>query len=523
MVYQAPYLLPPGQPPIPEGEFLLPVCTTKDRLLELLSSLNADRNLSGNKGENYDFVVDVWRALAYIDDPCKADCVGCREDKCYEYAPSASSILWEPADPYRAPTDIPPAYILPPWYVVSSPSAVGGALGDVLTDLARLPVLPVLPPYDRFPRIRWKVNGAVRVQIYFVAIIAGSLAQIQIDGELLTLQYLDLNRDTISSPPETTEEIIFEHEFTTDGEHFIDVTIIPVIDDSALPIRFGGGIRKFVICGAKSLDYCPDCPKCPDCDPCPDCEDCDDFIEDEIGIDVEEIEVILDCYKHSIGDIKMSAIPQDNASWLPCDGSIYSKLAYPELSAALEGMTFSDETTFATPDLSMRSPMGAGYAEDFGALAPLSTGGEFKHTLDASEMPSHDHTFGAHTHTVGAHNHLMTPHTHTTNAHRHTAPDVVITTRENSTGGANTRLMNAGASGNNANVTISPGLTDVETVVVNSSDGGISTGASTPFETGSASGSSSTEGGDTPHNVTHPVMGVIFYIFAGCALADGEC
>lgn len=537
-VYQAPYLLPPGQPPIPEGEFLLPVCTTKERLLELLTALNADRNLSGNKGENYDFVVDIWRALAFVDDPCKADCVGCGEDKCYEYLPYATSILWEPSDPYRNPTDIPPAYILPPWYVVTSPNAVGGAIGDVLTDLARIPVLPVLPPYDRFPRFRWTVNGAVRVQIYFVAVLAGSMAQIQVDGELLTLQYLDLNRDVISSPPETTEQIVWEHTFATPGEHFIDATIIPVIDDSALPIRFGGGVRKFVVCGAQSLDYCPDCPPCDDCPDCEECEDCEDVIEDEIGLELEEVEVILDCYKHSVGDIKMSAVAQVDLSWLPCDGSTYSKSAYPELAGALVGLTWADETMFATPDLTLKSPMGVGASEDL-TLAPLGEDGALFHTLTEGELPPHSHSFGSHTHEVGAHNHPggnhahgLVPHNHTTNAHRHTTPDITILTREGSAGGSNSRLMNAGAAGTNANVVIAGGLTDLDTVVVNSTPEGqvtgqptasYNTGDSTAFNTGAASGTSGSVGAGEGHSSLHPVVGVLFYIFAGCAALEGEC
>lgn len=525
MVYQAPYLLPPGQPPIPEGEFLLPVCTTKERLLELLTALNAERNLSGNKGENYDFVVDIWRALAFIDDPCKADCVGCGEDKCYEYAPSATSVLWEPADPYRNPTDIPPAYILPPWYVVTGANAVGGAMGDVLTDLARIPILPVLPPYDRFPRLRWTVNGAVRVQIYFVAVLAGSMAQIQVDGELLSLQYLDLNRDVISSPPETTEELIWEHVFATPGEHFVDVTIVPIIDDSSLPIRFGGGVRKFIICGAQSLDYCPDCPPATECPDCEDCEDCEDVIEDEIGLELEEVEMLLDCYKHAVGDIKMSAVTQVNLSWLPCDGTTYLKASFPELAAVLQGVTWSDATMFATPDFSLKSPMGVGASENL-TLAPLAEDGSLTHVLTTAELATHSHTGDAHTHLITDHQHTVLNHTHTDLDHDHALLNTTIPARSNSSPGSGARLMRSDGSGSISDLSVvtADGETELNDITINNATG-VQTGfmIGSPLQTGSATGGSGNAGDGQPHDILHPVIGVIFYIFAGCALAEGEC
>ena len=40
------------------------------------------------------------------------------------------------------------------------------------------------------------------------------------------------------------------------------------------------------------------------------------------------------------------------------------------------------------------------------------TGGEYKHKLSVSEMPSHTHTQNAHNHTVGAHSHGLNSHTH---------------------------------------------------------------------------------------------------------------
>lgn len=497
--------------------------------------------------------IEAWASKAESELMKDSDCVECDDDDCIVYPLNASRIEWLPSDPFVEPNRVPPEYLLPPWYIADAFDVVGASPGDVTTDLAHIPVGGALPPYDRFPRFRLKVQGAVRVQIYLVTVLLGGLAQIQVDGDLGLLSYIDLNADTISLPPEASGgEVIWEHEFNVDGEHFIDLTMIPWIDESSTPIRFGGAVRKIVICGDQSLELCPDCPDPEPCPECEDCEDCEDYIEDEFCLDEDEIHMLLDCYKHSVGDIKMSAIPTMSGGWLPCDGSMHSKLEYPELAAALAGLTDSTETEFATPDFSLRSPMGTGFSEDFLALQPLMAAGALKHQLTAAEMPEHDHDMGSHTHTVPAHSHNIGSHMHevgghthpspahthnlSVSSHTHGLPNVTVGARSNSAAGSGQRLMRSNATGTQDDIDIAQPNSAAQSLSISSDS--VSVQANTPFNTSAASGStdnsavlttsaasgtSGSAGGDESHANVHPVLGVLFYIFAGCAISSEDC
>jgi len=72
---------------------------------------------------------------------------------------------------------------------------------------------------------------------------------------------------------------------------------------------------------------------------------------------------------------------------LPCDGSEYLRVDFPELFAVLDTPFIVDADHFIVPDLRGKTIIGAG-----GVYNNADTGGEEAHTLDASEIPSHSHT-----------------------------------------------------------------------------------------------------------------------------------
>ena len=73
---------------------------------------------------------------------------------------------------------------------------------------------------------------------------------------------------------------------------------------------------------------------------------------------------------------------------LACDGSIYNRVNYPKLYAALPASLILDADTFQTPvvqDVFMLAT-GTSYAQN-------DTGGSVDHTLTTDELPAHQHTY----------------------------------------------------------------------------------------------------------------------------------
>jgi len=75
------YALTTPQTLAPEGTFLVPLCTTRERLHRMLSALKTYELLSDDR--DTDNIIDMLEALAYLDDPTTAPCYpasNCDED-----------------------------------------------------------------------------------------------------------------------------------------------------------------------------------------------------------------------------------------------------------------------------------------------------------------------------------------------------------------------------------------------------------------------------------------------------------
>ena len=102
------------------------------------------------------------------------------------------------------------------------------------------------------------------------------------------------------------------------------------------------------------------------------------------------------------GTIIQSAAINLPGGWFDCNGASYNATVYLDLYAAI-GTTYGGASgVFNVPDMRGRVGVGFGSAYTLGQSA-----GEERHTITASEMPSHTHTGttasdGAHTHSSNA-------------------------------------------------------------------------------------------------------------------------
>ena len=96
-------------------------------------------------------------------------------------------------------------------------------------------------------------------------------------------------------------------------------------------------------------------------------------------------------------------------NWLLCDGSVVLKADWPSLYAAIGNQYATGgetELQFRLPNLKGRVAVGRDASQaEFDTLG--ETGGAKTHTLSASEMPSHTHTFSGTSSTDGAHTHTV--------------------------------------------------------------------------------------------------------------------
>lgn len=97
-----------------------------------------------------------------------------------------------------------------------------------------------------------------------------------------------------------------------------------------------------------------------------------------------------------IGEIRLFAGTYAPRGWLFCDGSPVSIATYDTLYALI-GTTYGGDgvTTFALPDLRSRVPVSQGQAPGRSTYDMGQVGGVEQVTLDASQIPAHQHALNA--------------------------------------------------------------------------------------------------------------------------------
>jgi hypothetical protein len=167
---------------------------------------------------------------------------------CITYSARAGLIGFAPQNPYIQPDYVPPGYTSPPFYYEPTGTVLFPGLlpDDVITDITRVPLITLLVGY---PRFRVSLVGSGTVELHLLAIPLGGNALVTTDDNPLTAQTIDLHLAIEDAPPETDVERIHEITFTTSGAHHIDVTFLPNLNPSLVPISYGGGVRSVVLCG----------------------------------------------------------------------------------------------------------------------------------------------------------------------------------------------------------------------------------------------------------------------------------
>lgn len=239
-------------------------------ILGVLGVLTEEDAWSGLEIDRYWAQQEIEKLLNALKDD--SQCEPCADRGCVRIDLFDPRIEWLPNDPFRTPELVPTGYLFPPWYITPFNNVIGAVEGDIATDLARITGVGGAL-FGNLPRFRLTVQGSGVVQFRFVNLFAGGFAAVQVDGRLDSLSFIDLNRDTLSIPPESGNPIIVEFELTDDGEHFIDVSAYPRGNDEPEALGFGMAIREIRLCGF--VQPCPSCPECPEC-PDPDCENCSD-------------------------------------------------------------------------------------------------------------------------------------------------------------------------------------------------------------------------------------------------------
>lgn len=263
MAYQAPFLLTNEHlDTLPEGVFIVPLCTTRERFKKITNALWAGGFDDSELG-SYDHLVDFLEAIPRIRDGCEYTPV----ETCQTIDLNSPLVTWYPESPYNPDEEIPSGYNAHPYTIVTDSIidqivlqfGLGYKVGDVLTDFSKIPIGSswedlLTTQYLNFPRIRISgLEGSGKVKLHLLSIPQGGRAWIIIDDVIHIIPqdniFVELDMDLTSFPPETSIAEVLELEVSGVGGHHIDIVFIPAMDVAFIPLFFGGGIRSIELCG----------------------------------------------------------------------------------------------------------------------------------------------------------------------------------------------------------------------------------------------------------------------------------
>lgn len=274
LVYHSEVLLSDAADVLPEGDFLLPVCTNREKLGKILTVLWEGREIlpeidgdpeSGVNYTNLDHLNDILEAMAYINDPENAACyapeIGDGND-CTMFMPETGFIEYAPNDPFQTPVFTPEGYLLPPWYTNPGFPLPGVIPTDAMVNFLAFPAFANMgdAAASGLPRFHFEFIGTGEVEIEFVKVVQGGLVRVVVDGDNLQQDLIDLNAQGVGdvTPIEAIFDIVIgeslvqtyvlEKSFSTPGLHTIDATFFPNAGSDII-LGMGGGLRRVSFCG----------------------------------------------------------------------------------------------------------------------------------------------------------------------------------------------------------------------------------------------------------------------------------
>lgn len=257
---------------LPEGMFVVPVCTTRERFDKIMNALWY-YGQSQDKFFDFDHLIDWMEAIPRIQEGCEYD----PTDNCALIYPDNERLTWFPESPYAPLPEVPDGYTFHPFTIVDSTTisqvisifGLGYKVGDVYTDLTKIPLGSswedlLGDQYLNFPRFRINdLQGRGTVKLHLLNIPQGGRAFIVIDDVIyinpFANKFVELSTDKLSFPPETQVDIVVEFDIEGAGDHHVDVIYLPTVDNDFIPLFFGGGLRSIELCGFDMpTDYCCD-------------------------------------------------------------------------------------------------------------------------------------------------------------------------------------------------------------------------------------------------------------------------
>lgn len=186
------------------------------------------------------------------------------EEECQVMPPYSANVQYAPQNPFSTPDLIPDGYLTPPFVLVTEGN-IGeypqNEIGDVAVGVGAInfDVNWFEDIAGQLPTVEIRVIGEGTVNIEFLNQVQGGLVVVTVDNPpniadiiigIVTgaENIIDTNMDILSLPPETAITQIYPVRTVGAGLHTIYAVWLPILDDSLIPIRFGGGFRKFELC-----------------------------------------------------------------------------------------------------------------------------------------------------------------------------------------------------------------------------------------------------------------------------------